>query len=32
VAVVELLNDQPFQSKFVSAEVEGFYSNRSRAM
>lgn len=32
VATVRLVNDQPYQANFVSAEVEGFYSNRSRAM
>lgn len=30
VATVKLTNDQPFQSKFVSAEVEAFYTNRAR--
>lgn len=32
VATVRLVNDQPYQANFVSAEVEGFYSNRSRAL
>ena len=30
VAVVKLTNDQPFGGTFVSATVEGFYTNRGR--
>ncbi len=29
-AIVKLIMDEPFGGKFVSATVEGFYTNRSR--